>query len=248
MPELLRRLVETWLPAVLDRTRSTRLLQWILWPATVAMGMLLITTNPVFGWFVIGAPILLLWQTTRRGLAQVDVLVLVAAAAMALVPAFFLGRYQQADETLTGLPLVGFVIFFAWVSTFPVLLGRLDERFRRPGQAAGSSMSAADPDAQLRLMLVRLWMATISMTAVDDHLAIAACVVALAYRRRWTAGVAGAVCVVSPLLSFSAGQFLWDLSLLGVPAAALAGYQWLCAARLPRWNAIPRPAQNRPGG
>jgi hypothetical protein len=241
MSEIVRQVIEIWLPAVLDRTRITRWLQWIYWPATVAMGLLLIATNPIFGSFVVGAPMLLLWQTRRRGLAHVPVLFLVGAAAMALVPAFFLGRVQQVDEALTGLPLAGFVIFFAWMSIFPVLLGRFDEQSRQPVCPAGSAVWHADPQALVRLTLVRLWIATVSMTAVDNQLAVAVCVVALLYRRRWTAGVACVVCAVSPLLSFSAGQFTWDLSLLGVPAAALAGYQWLRAALLSRWT----PPMNR---
>jgi hypothetical protein len=185
----------------------------------------------VFGWFVVLAPVLLVWLTSRQGLSRVNGLLLGVVLALALFPAFFLGMAQASEETPTGFVLAGLLIFLVWVAAFPTMLAHVDRRYR-----VRNAAPADDPFAKYRVMLVRLWMATMVMAVVGEALAALVCLAALLYRRKWTAALAGVACLVFPLLSVSYGAIVWDAEVVDVLAAGVSAYSWFGALRNPHWG------------
>jgi len=241
MPDWLYKLIDNYLPELLDRSRSALLVHWAFWVTTLFAAPVIIAANPVFGWFVMGAPVLLIWQTRRHGIGQVNGVLLIAAAVMALFPAFFLGQgrawAKASGESPAGAAIVGFAVLLIWVAAFPAILSRLDERYRRSQLPSEHANEQLPPDdwGELRLLRVRLWIATVIMLAAGEEAAAAVCGLALKFRQRWTAVVASVVCVAFPMLSIRA-SIVWDYELLEVPAYLFAGYQWLTAARHPLWE------------
>jgi hypothetical protein len=204
---------------------------WLFWLTTACIGWLFIVSNPVFGWFVVLAPVLLVWLTSRYGLSRVNGTLLGVVLTLALFPAFFLGKAQASEETPTGYVLAGLLIFLVWVAAFPTMLGHVDRHHR-----AKRAVPDSGPFAEYRVMLVRLWMAAMVMFVVEESLAAAVCVVALLYRRRWTAAVAGVACLVFPLLSVTYGELAWDADLVEVIAAGMSAYAWYGAMRNRHWG------------
>jgi hypothetical protein len=190
---------------------------------------------------VMGAPLLLLVATRYRGLGTVHPWLLGFAAVMSLVPTFFLGRYQASEESPSGLILIGFLVFLVWVAAFPTVLDKLDERFHIslfPPQARVRSLSPEqrDMDARYRVLLVRLWMATLVMLVVGGSLAAVLCLLALLVRRRWTAAIAGVVCLLETVVSVHGISISLTFDPLDILAGLLAAAQWLDAVKNPLWT------------
>ena len=232
MAEWLRKLIENVLPFLVEEGATRKVLYWLFWTTTAFMSWPFIVTNPVFGWFVALAPVVLVWRTSRRGLARVNGLLLGAVLTLALVPAFFLGMAQASTSEMNGYMVFGLVVFLVWVAAFPTMLAHVDRRYR----TARSGAAEPDPFVEYRLLLIRLWMATVIMLVVDEALVAVICGAALLYRRKWTAVLAGVACLVFPLLSFEYGELVWDADGFDVAAALMAGYQWVSALRNPTWG------------
>lgn len=232
MADWLRKLIENLLPFLVEEGTTRRVLYWLFWTTTVLMSLAFIVTNPVFGWFVALAPVVLVWRTSRRGLARVNGLLLGAVLTLALVPAFFLGMAQATTSEMNGYMVFGLVVFLVWVAAFPTMLDHVDRYFR----AARFGAMGPDPFVEYRLLLIRLWTAAVIMLVVDEALVAVICGAALAYRRNWTAAVAGVACLLFPLLSFEYGRLVWDADGFDVVAALMAGYQWVSAIRNPEWG------------
>lgn len=232
MAEWLPKLIENAVPPLVERGPTRKILYCLFWTTTAVISWAFIVTNPVFGWFVALAPVVLVWRTSRVGLAGVNGLLLGAVLTLALVPAFFLGKAQADTGPMNGYILAALVIFLVWVAAFPKMLDLVDRRFRRTRLGE----IGANPYADYRLLLVNLWMATMIMLVVDDVFVAMICGVALIHRRKWTAALAGVACLIFPLLSFEYGGLVWDADGFDVVAALMGGYQWLGAVRNPAWG------------
>lgn len=233
----LRKWIETLLPEWIQNSTGRRMLYCLFWATTAFMAWAFIVTNPVFGWFVALAPVLLVWRTSARGLGNVSSLLFGATIVLALVPAFFLGMAQKTEDTPTGLVFVGLLIFVVWVAAFPTMVGHVDRQHRRRLHGAGPRVRLdSEPFAEFRLLLLRLWMAAVVMLVIDETLAAVVCALALVYRGKVTAVVAGLACLLFPLLSVEFGTIVWDAGLVEVVGAVLSGYQWLAAVRNPYWG------------
>lgn len=238
MNEQFRKMVETFLGPWIEERMARKVVYWLFWLTTACLGWLFIATNPVFGLFVVGAPVLLVWLTSRQGLGGVNGVLLGVVLALTLVPAFFLGMAQKtADgEDPTGFVLAGLLIFLVWVAAFPTMLVHVDRhRGKKRGEQTG------DPFADYRVIVVRLWMATIVMAMVGESLAAVVCLVALLYRRKWTAGLAGLGCLVFPLLTIAMGEIWWDAGPIEVIAAVVSAWSWYGAVRNPHWGVAVQP-------
>jgi hypothetical protein len=230
MGPLLRKLVELVLPWLVEE----RVSRWVVYAlyvlTTAAISYALVVQNPVIGWFVVVPPVLLALWTRVRGLARVNIVVFVVALATTLVPAYFLGELQSAEYIPVGPRLFGYLLFLLWVACYPPLLDHLDRDRRRRGRVE------AEPKTAARVLVTKLWLATIVMLVVDETLAATVCMFALLVRGRATAVVAGLACLVFPLFSFEFGSFGWDADVLDVVAALLAADQWRAAVMNPRWG------------
>lgn len=230
MNELVRKLIDNFLGAWVEKS-GRKVLYWLFWLSTACIAWLLIVSNPVFGWFVVLAPVLLVWLTSRRGLSRVNGVLLGLVLTLALFPTFFLGMAQATEQTPTGFVLAGLLIFLVWVAAFPTMLDHVDRQYRKR-----SGGPEEDPFAEYRVMLVRLWMATMVMAVVGEALAAAVCVAALLYRRKWTAALAGVACLVLPLLSLGYGGIEWTADPIDMIAAGMSAYSWYGALRNPHWG------------
>ncbi|MGH3624401.1 MAG: hypothetical protein ACRDQ5_21890 [Sciscionella sp.] len=84
-------------------------------------------------------------------------------------------------------------------------------------------------------------MATVVMLVVDEAFAAVICGIALLYRARSTAAIAGLASLVLPLLSIKYGEIVWDATALDIIAAIFVAYQWVTAAKNPLWTGgLPR--------
>jgi hypothetical protein len=231
MNDAFRKLIETFLPWLVEERTTRTIVYWLFWLTTACIAWLFIVSNPVFGWFVVLAPVLLVWLTSRLGLSRVNGVLLGVVLTLALFPAFFLGMAQASEEVPTGFVLAGLLIFLVWVAAFPTMLDHVDRHYRVKRDGPDD-----DPFAEYRLMLVRLWMATMIMSVVGESLAALVCVAALLYRRKWTAALAGVACLVCPLLSITYGEIGWDADVIDVIAAGMSAYSWYGALRNPHWG------------
>ncbi|SDZ02369.1 hypothetical protein SAMN05421504_108306 [Amycolatopsis xylanica] len=235
MSEGLRKLIEDRLPGLIEDHTSYRVLQWVFWPVTALLTLAFVATDPVSGSLIMGAPLLLIALTRRQGLGKVPKLILMATAVLSIVPAAFLGRYEASEELSTGLIFFGFVVFLVWVAAFPTMLDKIDDlhhSVRKPG----TDEWYRDDRAVHRVLLIRLWMATIIMVIVGGFVAPVLCFAALVFRRRWTAAVAGIACVVDALVSYRYGAFEFTSEPIEIVAGLLAGQQWKQAFSHPLWD------------
>lgn len=234
-----RKLVDTFLPFLVEEGTTRKVVYVLYWGTTAFLAWGFIVTNPVFGWFVTLAPVLLVWLTSRLGLSRVNGLLLGVVLVFALVPAFFLGKFQPPEDAQeygleegpVGMALVALLVFMVWVAAFPTMVDHVDRRYRK-------NRGLPDPDtfAEYRVMFIRLWMATIVMALVGANFAALLCAVALLYRRRWTAVVAGVACLVFPLVSVSYRGIAWEANVIDVIAAGISAYSWYGAIRNPHWS------------
>lgn len=241
MSDFVRKVIENAMPQLIEKRLSRRALYVTFWLVTAVMTLWFLMTGLVYGVLVMGAPLLLLAATRRQGLGTVHPVLLGFAAVMSLVPAYFLGRYQGSEETPGGLVLVGFLVFLIWVSAFPVMLNKLDERFHLslyPSEAGVTSLpsEARDDLAMYRLLLVRLWLATLAMFVADSSIVAALCLAALIVRWRWTAAVAGVACLLETVVSIDASGLSLTFEPIDVVAGLFAAAQWYEATRNPRWD------------
>jgi hypothetical protein len=232
MGPLLRKLIELVLPWLVEE----RVSRWVVYAlyavTTLVISYALVLQNPGIGWFVVLPPVLLALWTRVRGLAKVGIVPFTVALATTLVPAYFLGDMQTEEHIPVGPRLFAYLLFMVWVAAYPPVLDHLDRDKRR----VGSEPAGPDPMAAVRVLVAKLWLATIVMLVVGESLAAVICLAALALRGRATAVLAGVACLVFPLLSFENGGLGWDADLLDVAAALLAADQWRSAVLNPRWE------------
>jgi hypothetical protein len=234
MLEFWRRMVENLLPEAVERW-AKRTLPWLFWSATTVLGYLFTATQPLYGVVVLGLPLVVIGWTKQRGLANVPLVVLICAGAVSLPIAFFLGMYEATEEVPHGLAVVGGLAFLLWITTYPMMLTRLNDRYRGVDLVTDRK-PAPDLEADLRVMMIKTWLAAIIMFAVGDQFAAVICLLALKVRRPWTARAAGLVCLVTPFLSLGAGGITVDVDLVTVVAVVFAVKPWLEAAKHPLWD------------
>ncbi|MGX7827689.1 hypothetical protein ACTG9Q_21635 [Actinokineospora sp. 24-640] len=232
---VLRKLIELILPKLVKRIGS-RVVYWAFGICTGIITWLFVVPNGPFGLAMALGPLLLVWRTARAGLNGVGPITFGMALSMTLFPAFFLGLYRSDDSMPSGFVLAGFLTFLVWVATFPAVLDHLDRAHLRRGPGMADLPPGPNPAAAARLLVVRLWMATVIMLVVGEGFAALICLFALAYHARWSAALAALACLVIPLLSFEYGDLVWDADLLAVAAALVAADQWRAAAVNPDWR------------
>ncbi|TDV56387.1 hypothetical protein [Actinophytocola oryzae] len=241
MSDTFRKIIENVLPSVIEKRLSRGALYVTFWTVTGVLSLWFLMSGLVYGTLVMGGPLLLLAATRHQGLGRVHPLLLAFAAVMSFVPAFFLGRYQASEETPGGLVLVGFLVFLIWVTAYPTMLDKLDERFQLsayPPDARNRTLPAEvrDQCAMYRVLLVRLWMAAMAMFAVDSTIVALLCLVALVVRRRWLAAVAGIACLLEAVVSIGFSGLSLTFEPLDVLAGVLAALQWYEAVKNPLWE------------
>ncbi|CAM3651786.1 hypothetical protein KIPE111705_18890 [Kibdelosporangium persicum] len=232
MLEFLRKLID-YVPEFINSGAAKKLIPWFFWPATVFMSLLLIPYDPVSGSLMVGVPLLFAALTRYFGVMRVPTIIVLLTGVAAMFPAFFLGLGQRNEKEIPLLPLLGLASFVVWIAAYPPMLTRFNHRYwqaRYPDEEIG-----VDEPAAARIMTIQLWLAVVVMWAVGDEVAPLVGLIALCYRRQWTAVTAALVCLVSPFVIYQGGWwFEFDLAkLLG---AVLAAKSWLEAARLPMWN------------
>ncbi|MFD8497020.1 hypothetical protein [Amycolatopsis sp. NPDC059657] len=235
MSEGLRTLIEDRLPWLIEDHTSYRVLQWVFWPVTALLTLAFAATDPASGSVLMGAPLLLIALTRWRGLGAVPTVLLVLTAALSLAPATFLGRYEASEDMPTGLIFFGFVVFLVWVAAFPTLLDKLDDRHHSVWVPEADGWYR-DDRAVYRVLLIRLWMATIVMIIVGGFVAPGLCFAALVFRRRWTAAVAGIACVAEVVVSYQHGAFEFAFEPIEIIAGLLSAQQWKQAFSHPLWD------------
>jgi hypothetical protein len=238
--DFFRKVLENALPFLVEEKATRKVVYWLYWLTTACTAWLFTASNPVFGWFVVLGPVLLVGLTSRIGLDRVPGALLAVVLALALFPAFFLGQAQASEDTPTGFVLAGLLIFLVWVAAFPTMVKHVD-RHRREKRHEPRD----DPFVEFRVTLVRLWMAAVVMAVVGEGFAALVCVAALLYRRKWTAAAAGLACLVFPLLTNYGATIVWDAEPVEVVAAVISAYSWYGAMRNPYWGVVGQPATFR---
>jgi hypothetical protein len=243
MPEWLPgKVADTLIPESIDRLRSRWVLHAVFWPSLVLVATPITVQNgPAAAFFVLAAA-LIVWRTSRVGLAGVHLVVWLPGAAFMLFVALILGHFQaRLDKgvNLTGWVLVAFIIFVVCVASFSALLAAIDRDRRRrllSQDAPETEAVPEDPKAALRLAVIKLWVATMAMVAVQAYAAVTVCVIALFWRRRYTAVAAGISSMLLVLVTFQGGHVIVETDPLETAVGLLAGYQWFRAGFRPWWR------------
>jgi hypothetical protein len=240
MTEGLDKAIDTGVPEMVERL-GRRLLYAVFWLTTAVLAYWFLSTGLVYGAVVIGAPLLLLGATRLWGLGRVHPAMLGIAALAALVPAFFLGKYQADDDGRTGLILVGYLVFLVWGTAYPAMLDKFDERFQLaqyPSEMRPRKLAAEHRDglALFRVLLVKLWMAVLAMLVVDASVAATICLVALLFQRHWTAALAGLACLAETVVELDGFTVLLTFEPLEIVAGLAAALPWLTAVKTPLWD------------
>jgi hypothetical protein len=242
--EWLRKLVENLVPWLIENKTHRLVLLGLFWSATAFLALFFGVGDPVLAAIALGLPAVLIVATRRVGMAGVPVALFAPALAAALIPAVFLGRYQRGDEyqlgpELTGLVLVGFLVFLVWVGAYPVVVDMHDQlhalsHIPEPVRPKSLAKHERDPEAVRRVLVVKLSMATVAMVVAGGTYVVAAAVLGLLLRRRWTAVVALAASALSGF--FSEQEFAWGVDPVGVIAGLIAAELWWQAYRHPMWD------------
>jgi hypothetical protein len=205
--------------------------------SAVVVSLLFIRVNGAAGWIMAGVPLVLLGITYRYGIGSLPSLVIGVAGVAVLIPAFFFGMYYSDKENLTNLILVGYLVFFAWVTTYPLVLTDAEQHFARTNYGPDVKISEL---AEYRILVIKLWMATATMLAVDAGLPAFICICALGWIARWTAAVAAVTCFAGTVVTFEHGQIGWKEEgafafVVALVAGFLAAKEWMTAMRDPGW-------------
>ncbi|WP_037311764.1 hypothetical protein [Amycolatopsis orientalis] len=241
MAEWLDKTIEEGIPEVVENRLGRRLLYAVFWVATAILAFWFLSTGVVYGAFVIGAPLLLLLTTRLWGLASVPRTMLVISGLAALVPTFFLGKYKAAEDGHTGLILVGFLVFLVWGAAYPAVLDKLDERFHLSLYPEELRPRKLEPEerhelAMLRVLLVKLTMATLAMLVADASIVAALCVAALLLRTHWSAVLAGLACLLETVVEINGLSLVVTFDPVAIGAGLLAAAQWWDAVKNPLWD------------
>jgi hypothetical protein len=158
-----RRIRSTGFPELLDDSWPRLLVYAAFWVATALLATALLISDPVFGSFVIGVPLLVAVLVRERGLAGIPTVLFGAAICSSLVFGVFLGQYRGFfdDRVL----IAGFVVFVVWVSTYPVMLAQLDRQYLQEYSPSPHDIAVRGP-AVVRLRVVRAWMALLTVAVV----------------------------------------------------------------------------------
>ena len=181
--------------------------------------------------------------TAWVGLARVHLVVWLPGAAFILLAALILGEFQARLDRgydIGGWAFVAFVVFLVCVTSFTALLAAID-RDRR--QRLNPDDTGDDPKAALRLAVVKLWIATMAMVAIQAYSAATVCMIALVWRRRWTAVLAGLSSMLLVLVTFRGGEVVLETDPLEIAVGLAAGYQWFRSGFRPWWYLHPLPTR-----
>jgi hypothetical protein len=241
MAEWLDKAIEEGVPEVVENRLGRRLLYAVFWLTTAILAFWFLSTGVVYGAFVIGAPLALLLTTRLCGLGTVPRTMLVFAGLAALVPTFFLGKYKAAEDGHTGLILVGFLVFLIWGAAYPAMLDKFDERFhlsQYPKESRPRKLQKEDRHelAMLRVLLVRLAMATLAMLVADATIVAVLCLIALLLRNHWSAAIAGLACLLEAIVEIDGFGLVFKFDLVEIAAGLLAASLWWDAVRNPLWT------------
>ncbi|MFJ6671684.1 hypothetical protein ACIQMJ_11305 [Actinosynnema sp. NPDC091369] len=236
----LRKLAETFVPWLVEKTTIRFVVYGLFWLTTAFVAWWFVTgdagperfvaSSPLMGVLIAAAPVVLVWQTSRRGLSRVHGFVFGTVLFLTTVPGFVIGRAQAQEETPTGFALVEVAVFLVWGAVFPTMVDRVDRRFRR------LRGPVEDPKAEIRVMVMRIGLAVLIMLMANEMAAGFRSYVALVTRVKWTAAVACASCLVCPLLSFAPGGVVWDATWADVVAAVVSAAQWRGPLRNSQWR------------
>ncbi|MBP2326362.1 hypothetical protein JOF56_006747 [Kibdelosporangium banguiense] len=243
MPDWLpAKLADTWIPEIIDRIRAQWVLHAVFWPCFALTAVPITLRNWQVGTpFVLAVVLIVVW-TARAGLAGVHTVVWWPGAAFMLFVALILGGFQaRLDQgfNLTGGRLVVFLVFLVCVASFSGLLAAIDRDRRRrllSEDAPDTGELPAQPKAELRLTVMKLWVATMAMIALQAYTAATVCMIALWMRGRVTAILAGISSMLLVLVTFQGGEILIETDPLEIAVGLLAGYQWFRAAFRPWWR------------
>ncbi|WP_459721720.1 hypothetical protein [Actinophytocola sp. KF-1] len=245
MGELLRSAFEsvvTWSMGEKDEDEVERVLTrvrlWVFLAAAAVMSLLFIAAGGVWGWTVATVPLGLVLVTRRFGIEWLPAPVFWFAGAVVVIPAVFLGIHYSDTGVLSGFLLVGYLVFFLWVTVYPSVLTDAEQHHARTNFGPGVVIR---DEAEYRILVLTLWMATATMIAVGASTAAVVCFLALGWVARWTAAIAAVACLADALLTFGAGGFAWkDTEPFAFVVAAVAGLlaasDWVTAVRHPTWS------------
>jgi hypothetical protein len=235
MPDL-GRLADSIVPAVIERLRSQWVLHAVFWPSFALFAVPVTMQNGPAGAVFALSTALIVLCTAWVGLARVHTLIWLPGAAFMLFAALILGGFQSRLDRLGGWVLVVFVLFLVCVTSFGALLAAID-RARRTRLAQDPAEDLAeDPRAALRLAIMKLWIATMAMVAIQAYLTVTVCMVALVMRGRVSAVFAGICSMLLVLVKFQGGEIIFETGPFEIVAGLLAGYQWFRTAFQPWWR------------
>ncbi|MFC3452529.1 hypothetical protein [Amycolatopsis speibonae] len=248
MADWLHKLIDEGVPEVIDRF-GRWLLYPVFWLTTAILAFWFLSTGLVYGALVIAPPLILLLRARFHGLGRVSSALLVIAGLAALVPTFFLGKYKAAETGHTGLVLVGFLVFLAWGAAYPAMLDKFDERFQLTRPPGDSRRKLPDEErnqlAMLRVLLVKIVMATLAMLVVDATIVVIIGLLALLLRSHWSAAIAGVACLVESVAEIDGVNLVFKFEPLEIAAGLLAASMWWDAVKNPLWDRQARLAVGR---
>ncbi|OXM56985.1 hypothetical protein CFP71_10215 [Amycolatopsis thailandensis] len=248
MADGLHKLIDEGVPEVVDRL-GRWLLYPVFWLTTAILALWFLQTGLVYGVLVIGPPLILLLSSRFHGLGRVSTALLVIAGLAALVPTFFLGKYKAAEDGHTGLILVGFLVFLIWGAAYPAMLDKFDERFQLSQYPADTRRKLPKDErnelALLRVLLVKIVMATVTMLVVDATIAVILSLIALLLRNRWSAAVVGVACLVESVAELDDLNLVFRFDPMEIAAGLLAALMWWDAVKNPLWDRRVRPGMGR---
>jgi hypothetical protein len=226
------KLADSMVPSVIERIRSRWVLHAVFWPTFAVFTVPVTMQNGPAGAVFALSTALIVVCTSRVGLARVHTLIWLPGAAFMLFAAYILGNFQSRLDRLGGWIIVIFVVFLVCVTSFSELLAAID-RDRRTRLGLDGPQ---DPRAALRLGIMKLWIATMAMVALNAYFAVTVCLVALVARGRATAVLAGISSMLLVLVTFQGGEIIVETDPFEIVAGALAGYLWFRTAFQPWWR------------
>ncbi|GAB3745282.1 hypothetical protein GCM10027598_81650 [Amycolatopsis oliviviridis] len=247
MADGLHKLVEEGVPEVVERL-GRWLLYAVFWLTTAILALWFLRTGLVYGTLVIVPPLVLLFSAKFRGLGRVSTTLLVIAGLAAMVPTFFLGKYKAVEDGHTGLIFVGFLVFLIWGAAYPAMLDKFDERFqlsRHDDPRRKLPKEERNQLALLRVLLVKIVMATVAMLVVDATVVVILSLVALLLRNHWSAAVVGVACLIESVAELDGLNLVFRFDPMEIAAGLLAAMMWWDAVKNPLWDRRVRPGVGR---
>jgi hypothetical protein len=240
MPDWLpAKIVDSVIPEIVDRITAKWVLHAVFWPSLILIAVPVTLQNGVAGAVFVAATALIVLCTAWVGLARVHLVVWLPGAAFILAAALILGQFQARLDRgyeLGGWAFVAFVVFLVCITSFTALLAAIDRDRRKKLSSDDAADDEDEPKAALRLAVVKLWIATMAMLALQAYSVVTVCMIALLWRRRWTAVLAGLGSMVLVLVTFQGGEVTLETDPLEIAVGVAAGYQWFRSGFQPWWQ------------